>query len=238
MDRRIVNNNLIEKKEGSIVKIRAIITGVTGMVGEGVLHECLQHPDVEHVLVINRKPCGISHPKLTEIIHKDFFDLSEIKSQLSNYNACYFCLGVSSVGLKEEEYSRLSFDLTVHMAEMLADLNPDMVFCYVSGMGTDSTELGKRMWARVKGKTENHLMQLPFKKVYMFRPAYINPIKGLKNTHKSYYAFMWLFPILKRLFPNVTVSLKELGIAMIHTVTKGYDQSILESKDIINLAKS
>lgn len=146
------------------MKIRAIITGVTGMVGEGVLHECLQHPDVEHVLVINRKPCGVSHPKLTEIIHKDFFDLSAIKSQLSNYNACYFCLGVSSAGLKEEEYSRLSFDLTVHMAEMLAGLNPDMVFCYVSGMGTDSTELGKRMWARVKGKTENHLMQLPFKK--------------------------------------------------------------------------
>jgi hypothetical protein len=220
------------------VKIRAIITGVTGMVGEGVLHECLQHPDVEHVLVINRKPCGVSHPKLTEIIHKDFFDLSAIKSQLSNYNACYFCLGVSSAGLKEEEYSRLSFDLTVHMAEMLAGLNPDMVFCYVSGMGTDSTELGKRMWARVKGKTENHLMQLPFKKAYMFRPAYINPIKGLKNTHKSYYAFMWLYPILRRLFPNFTVSLKELGIAMIHTVTKGYDKSILESKDIIKLAKS
>ncbi|OAB35185.1 NAD-dependent epimerase/dehydratase family protein [Paenibacillus macquariensis] len=220
------------------MKIRAIITGVTGMVGEGVLHECLQHPDVEQVLVINRKPCGFSHPKLTEIIHKDFFDLSAIKSQLSNYNACYFCLGVSSGGLKEEEYSRLSFDLTVHMAEMLAGLNPDMVFCYVSGMGTDSTELGKRMWARVKGKTENHLMQLPFKKAYMFRPAYINPIKGLKNTHKSYYAFMWLFPILRRLFPNVTVSLKELGIAMIHTVTKGYDQSILESKDIKKLAKS
>ncbi|MEC0090467.1 epimerase [Paenibacillus macquariensis] len=218
--------------------MRAIITGVTGMVGEGVLHECLQHPDVEQVLVINRKPCGFSHPKLTEIIHKDFFDLSAIKSQLSNYNACYFCLGVSSGGLKEEEYSRLSFDLTVHMAEMLAGLNPDMVFCYVSGMGTDSTELGKRMWARVKGKTENHLMQLPFKKAYMFRPAYINPIKGLKNTHKSYYAFMWLFPILRRLFPNVTVSLKELGIAMIHTVTKGYDQSILESKDIKKLAKS
>ncbi|MBH5320956.1 epimerase [Paenibacillus sp. GSMTC-2017] len=218
--------------------MRAIITGVTGMVGEGVLHVCLQHPDVEHVLVINRKPCGVSHPKLTEIIHKDFFDLSAIKSQLSNYNACYFCLGVSSGGLKEEEYSRLSFDLTVHMAEMLAGLNPDMVFCYVSGMGTDSTELGKRMWARVKGKTENHLMQLPFKKAYMFRPAYINPIKGLKNTHKSYYAFMWLFPILRRLFPNVTVSLMELGIAMIHTVTKGYDLSILESKDINKLAKS
>lgn len=220
------------------MKIRAIITGVTGMVGEGVLHESLQHPDVEHVLVINRKPCGVSHPKLTEIIHKDFFDLSAIKSQLSNYNACYFCLGVSSVGLKEAEFARFSYDLTMHVAGILSSLNPDMVFCYVSGMGTDSTELGKRMWARVEGKTENHLMHLPFKKAYMFRPAYIHPIKGLKNTHKSYYALMWLYPILKRLFPNFTVSLKELGIAMIHTVTKGYDKSILESKDIIKLAKS
>ncbi|ULO04965.1 NAD-dependent epimerase/dehydratase family protein [Paenibacillus sp. 19GGS1-52] len=220
------------------MKIRAIITGATGMVGEGVLHECLQHPDVEQVLVINRKPCGVIHPKLTEIIHKDFLDLSEIKSQLSNYNACYFCLGVTSVGLKEEEYSRLSYDLTLHMAEMLASLNPDMVFCYVSGMGTDSTEKGKRMWARVKGKTENHLLALPFKKAYMFRPAYIHPTKGLKNTNKMYFALLWLYPILRRLFPKVTVSLKEIGLAMIHTVTLGYEKSILESKDIIELAKS
>jgi hypothetical protein len=121
---------------------------------------------------------------------------------------------------------------------MLASLNPDMVFCYVSGRGTDSTEQGKSMWARVKGKTENQLLQLPFKKAYMFRPAYIHPTKGLKNVKKLYFTLIWLYPILRRFFPNVTVSLKELGIAMIHTVTKGYDKSILESKDIIKLAKT
>jgi hypothetical protein len=219
------------------MKIKAIITGTTGMVGEGVLHECLLHPDVERVLVINRKHCGITHPKLTEIIHNNFFDLSTIEAQLSNYNACYFCLGVSSVGLKEEEYARLTYDLTLHMASLLARLNPDMVFCYVSGTGTDSTEQGKSMWARVKGKTENHLLQLPFKKAYMLRPGYIHPTKGLKNTHKYYFALTWLYPVLRRFFPNLAVSLKELGIAMIHTVNKGYDRSILESKDIIELAK-
>jgi hypothetical protein len=221
-----------------MVKIRAIITGVTGMVGEGVLHECLQHPDVERILVINRKPCGVSHPKLSEIVHSNFLDLSAIEPQLSSYNACFFCLGVSSIGLKEAEYARLTYDLTLHMASLLSSLNPDMVFCYVSGAGTDSTEQGKSMWARVKGKTENHLLQLPFKKAYMFRPGYIHPTKGLKNTHKYYFALTWLYPILRRFFPNVAVSLKELGIAMIYTVTKGYDRSILESKDIIKLAKS
>jgi hypothetical protein len=220
------------------VKIRAIITGVTGMVGEGVLHECLQHPDVERVLVINRKPCGVSHPKLLEIIHKDFFDLSAIEPELSNYNACFFCLGVSSVGLKEAEYTRLSYDLTLHMAEILSSLNSDMVFCYVSGTGTDSTEQGKSMWARVKGKTENQLLKLPFRKAYMFRPGYIHPTKGLKNTHKFYAAITWLYPVLRRFFPNAAVSLKELGAAMINTVNIGYDRSILECKDIIKLAKS
>jgi hypothetical protein len=221
-----------------MMKIRAIITGVTGMVGEGVLHECLQHPDVERVLVINRKPCGVSHLKLSEIIHKDFLDLSAIQFQLNNYNACFFCLGVSSVGLKEAEYSRLSYDLTLHMASILSSLNPDMVFCYVSGTGTDSTEQGKSMWARVKGKTENQLLKLPFKKAYMFRPGYIHPTMGLKNTHKYYYLLTWLYPVLKLFFPSAALSLKQLGMAMIHTVTKGYDRSILESKDIIKLAKS
>lgn len=230
---------LVYKSKGEIVlKIRAIITGVTGMVGEGVLHECLFHPDVEHVLVINRKPCGVSHPKLSEIIHTDFFDLSAIKSQLSHYNACFFCLGVTSIGLKEDEYTRLTFDLTLHMAGILASLNSDMVFCYVSGASTDSTEQGKSMWARVKGRTENELLRLPFKQAYMFRPGYIHPTKGLKNTHKYYFLLTWLYPVLKLFFPKVAVSLKQVGVAMIHTVTKGYDKSILEVKDIIELAES
>ena len=153
------------------MKIRAIVTGATGMVGEGVLHECLLHADVEHILVINRRPCGISHPKLKELIHTNFHDLSSIENELQPYNACFFCLGVSSIGLKEPEYHRLTYDLTLHVAH-IGKQNSEMVFCYVSGSGTDSTEKGRSMWARVKGRTENALMQLPFKKAYMFRPGF------------------------------------------------------------------
>jgi len=220
------------------MKIRAIITGTTGMVGEGVLHECLLHPDVEHVLVINRKPCGVSHPKLKEIIHSDFYNLSSIENQLTDYNACFFCLGVTSVGLKEEQYHRLTYDLTVHVAETLSTLNKNMTFCYVSGAGTDSTEKGKSMWARVKGATENKLMRLSFRKAYMFRPGYMHPTKGLKNTLKYYRAFSWMYPVLRALFPNFVSTLQELGLAMINTVNKGYDKSILEVKDIVKLAKA
>jgi uncharacterized protein YbjT (DUF2867 family) len=165
-------------------KIRAIITGASGMVGEGVLHECLLDPQVEAVLVIGRKPCGTVHPKLKEIIHADFFDISPIANQLSGYNACYFCLGVSSVGMKEPEYYRLTYTLTLNVAQTLSKCNPDMTFCYVSGASTDSTEKGRSMWARVKGKTENDLMKLPFKQVFAFRPGYMHPTPGLKNVNK------------------------------------------------------
>ena len=218
------------------MKIKAIVTGVTGMVGEGVMHECLLHPDVEQVLVINRKPCGASHPKLKEIIHSNFFDLSPIEVQLTGYNACFFCLGVSSVGLKEPVYTRLTYDLTLNVAKTLAKQNHDMTFCYVSGSGTDSTEKGSSMWARVKGKTENHLIKLPFKKAYMFRPGYMHPTPGLKNTLKYYAWVSWLYPIFRVLFPGFVSTLKELGIAMINAVNQGYDQTILEVKDIIKLA--
>lgn len=218
-------------------KIRAIITGTTGMVGEGVLHECLMHPDVEAVLIINRKTYGLKHPKLTEIIHKDFFDLSAIENQLAGYNACYFCLGVSSIGMKEPDYFKLTYTLTMHVATTLSKLNPDMTFCYVSGGGTDSTEKGSSMWARVKGKTENDLMKLPFKQAFNFRPGFIKPTEGLKNTLKMYRYFLWLFPIGRALYPNGFCTLKELGLAMIHTVTKGYEKNIIEGKDIIELAK-
>jgi hypothetical protein len=219
------------------MKIRVIITGVTGMVGEGVLHECLLHPDVEHILVINRKPCGVSHPKLKEIIHTNFHDFTPIEGQLTNYNSCFFCLGVSSVGMKEDQYHRLTYDLTVHVAETLSRLNKDMTFCYVSGSGTDSSEKGSSMWARVKGKTENKLMQLPFKKAFMFRPGLMKPTKGLKNTLKIYIALTWMFPLLRSLFPGFVCTLKEVGIAMINTVNKGYPKSVLEVTDIVALAK-
>ena len=159
------------------MKANIILTGATGMVGEGVLHECILHPTVERVLIINRKSTGISHPKLKEIIHSNFFDLNPIASQLSGYDACLFCLGVSSVGMSEEKYHHLTYDLTMHVASILSNQNSQMVFCYISGAHTDSTEKGRSMWARVKGKTENDLQKLPFKKVYNFRPAIINQQK-------------------------------------------------------------
>lgn len=207
------------------------------MVGEGVLHECLLHPHVEAVLVINRKPCGVSHPKLTEIIHKDFFDISAIEDQLTGYNACFFCLGVSSIGLKEAEYVRLTHTLTLNMAQTLSKLNPAMTFCYISGSGTDSTEQGRVMWARVKGKTENDLMRLPFKHVYAFRPGYMHPTKGLKNTLSTYKYFTWLYPVGRFFFPNVFLTLAEVGLAMINAVFYGSEKQVLEVKDIAALSK-
>lgn len=220
------------------MKIKAIITGVTGMVGEGVLHECLLHPDVESVLVINRKSCGVKHEKLKEIIHKEFSDLSSIENQLEGYNACYFCAGVSSVGKKEDEYRRITYDLTMNFAKTLAKLNPDMTFCYVSGVGTDSTEKGRSMWARIKGKTENDLLKLPYKAAFMFRPGYIQPTKGLKNAYKIYKVFVPFYPILKTLFPKYIVTLEELGKAMINVTLFGSDKKILECRDIAELALS
>ena len=218
--------------------IKAILTGATGMVGEGVLHESLQHSAVETVLVIGRRPCGITHPKLKEIIHADFHNLSAIENELSRYNACFFCLGVSSVGMKEPEYTHLTYKLTMHVAETLVKLNSNMTFCYISGASTDSSEKGKMMWARVKGKTENDLMKLPFQKVYNFRPGILEPTKGLKNTLPYYKYFMWLLPVIRVIAPNYISSLKSIGLAMINAVTKGYEKQILEVKDINTLAKS
>ena len=220
-----------------VMKIKAIITGSTGMVGEGVLHECLNHPDVEQIMVINRKPCGVMHPKLKEIIHSNFFDITPTTSQLQGYNACFFCLGVSSVGLKEPAFRKLTYDLTMHVATQLVQINPAMTFCYVSGAATDSSEQGKIMWARVKGKTENDLMKLPFKKVYAFRPGYMQPTPGLKNTLKMYRFLSWAYPILRRLFPKQVSTLQEVGLAMIHCAVKDYHKSVLEVKDIIEIAK-
>ena len=216
--------------------IKAMITGATGMVGEGVLHECLQDPQVEQVLVINRKSGGVSHPKLKEIIHKDFFDLTPIESQLTGYDACFFCLGVSSVGMNNEEYKHLTYDLTLNVAQALAKYNPDMTFCYVSGAGTDSTGQGSLAWARVKGATENALMRL-FKKAYMFRPGFMKPTPGLKNVKSYYRLIVWLYPIGRALYPAGFSTLQELGLAVIKSATMGYEKQILEVKDIVALAK-
>jgi hypothetical protein len=217
-------------------KIKAIITGSTGMVGEGVLYECLKHPDVESLLVINRKPCGITHTKLKEIIHIDFFNLFAIESQLSGYNACFFCAGVSSLGMKEPEYYRITYELTMNFAKTLSKLNPDMTFCYVSGAGTDSSEKGRMMWARVKGKTENDLMKLQFKNVYAFRPAFMKPTTGQKNAPKFYKYILWLYSVLHPLFPRYFGSLSDVGLAMINSIIYGFDKKVLEAKDIGGLA--
>lgn len=218
------------------MKIRAIITGITGMVGEGVLHECLENPYLESILVLGRKPCGRTHPKLKELIHQNFLDLSMVSNQLSGFNACLFCMGVSSVGMNEKAYQRMTYELTIHLAETLAGLNPGMGFCYVSGAGTDSTEKGRSMWARVKGRTENRLLQIFPGKAYMFRPGYMQPTQGLKNTLKFYKFFKWMYPALRFIFPKYVSTLKELGIAMIQVISKGSDKQILEVQDIVKLA--
>ncbi|MFC2101913.1 epimerase [Bacteroidota bacterium] len=217
-------------------KIRAIITGVTGMVGEGVLHECLQNPQVEAVLVIGRKPCGVSDPKLKEIVIPDLANLSTVEGQLPGYSACFFCAGISSVGMKEAEFKKMTYDLTLSFATTLSRVNPDMTFCYISGAGTDSSEKGRMMWARVKGKTENDLMKLPFADVYAFRPAFMLPTKGLKNTLPYYRYVTWLYPVFRPLLPQYFGTLKELGVAMIRSATKGSDKKVLEAKDIARLA--
>jgi hypothetical protein len=218
-------------------KINVVITGTTGMVGEGVLLECLKHPDVEKILVINRKSCGYSHPKLKEIVHSDFYDLSTIEDQLAGYEACFFCLGVSVIGLKEEEYFKITYTLTLHVARTLVKQNPTMIFEYISGAGTDSTEKGKTMWARIKGKTENDLMKLPFKKAYAVRPAFLKATDGMKNTLPYYKYFAWLYPVIKLIVPNFASTLTELGLAMIQLTKEGYDKQVIEVKDILKLAK-
>jgi uncharacterized protein YbjT (DUF2867 family) len=217
--------------------IKPIITGATGMVGEGVLLECLSHPEVDQILVINRKPGGVSHPKLREIIHPDFFNLAPIASQLTGYNACFFCLGVSSVGMSQEEYRHITYDLTLSVARLLAGSNPELTFCYVTGAGTDSSERGRVAWARVKGATENALLRL-FHHGYMFRPGFMKPTPGQRNA-KSYYQLIgWLYPIGRALYPAGFCTLQEVGQAMINAVRKGYPKPILEVKDIVTLAKA
>ncbi|MBW4890764.1 NAD-dependent epimerase/dehydratase family protein [Mucilaginibacter sp. HMF5004] len=213
-------------------ELNVIITGSTGMVGEGVLLECLEHPQVKSILVINRRPNGRTHAKLKEIIHPDLFDLSPIESELSGYNACFFCAGVSSIGMNEEDYYKMTYTLTTNVAKTLVKLNPGMTFEYISGASTDSTEAGKLMWARVKGKTENDLMKIPFAHVYNMRPGYMHATPGQKNLLKLYKYLSWLYPVLKLIFPNRVSTMKEMGLGMINTALYGYDKQILEVPDI------
>jgi hypothetical protein len=220
------------------MKINAVITGSTGMVGKGVLLECLDNSQIESVLVINRESVGIRHPKLKEIIHRNFSDLAAIRSQLTGYNACFFCLGISSAGLSERVYSEITFDLTIHFARNLVELNPDMTFCYISGAGTDSSEKGRVMWARVKGRTENALLNMGFKAAYMFRPGLIKPMRGIRSKTRLYNAVYViirpLFPLLKGI-PGMITDTDILTRALIHVTASGYNKKVLETRDI-NLA--
>jgi hypothetical protein len=219
-------------------KLNVILTGATGMVGEGVLLECLDNAAVESVLVIGRRASGYLHPKLKEILHKDLSDITLIEAQVKGYNACFFCAGVTSLGQAEEEYTRLTYTLTLGFAKTLSNVNADMSFCYVSGKSTDSTEKGSQMWARVKGKTENDLAKLPFKRVYNFRPGMMKPTKGQKYVLPAYKYVGWLYPVVKSLSSNLACSIQEVGLAMIHICQKGYTTQAIEVKDIIALAKN
>jgi hypothetical protein len=206
------------------------------MVGQGVLRECLLDPNVQQVLSIVRTPSSQHHAKLRELVHTDFFDYSAIESELTGFDACFFCLGVSSAGLDEAKYKHLTYDLTLAAATTLAKLNPNMTFLYVSGAGTDSTERGRSMWARVKGKTENDLLKLPFRAAYMFRPGAIQPMHGIRSKTKLYQTFYTvlgpILPLLKSAFPKYITTTEQLGRAMLRVAKQGYPRPVLENKDI------
>ena len=219
--------------------MKVVIFGATGMVGQGVLRECLLDPDVESVLAIVRKTSLPQHDKLREIVHQDVFDLAAIEGRVSGYDACFFCLGVSSVGMKEETYRRVTYDLTVSAARSLANLNPTMTFIYVSGAGTDSTERGRLMWARVKGRTENALLQMRFKAVFLFRPGYVQLLHGIR-TKKAWYSAVYgvmrpFYPVLKMLFPNYVTTTECVGRAMLNVTKQGFPKSVLENRDVNNM---
>ena len=228
----------MKERQLFLEELKVIITGATGMVGEGVLLECLDHPAIQRVLIVSRRPYGAKHPKLTECLVSDFLDLDAFADQLTGYDACFYCAGVSSRGMSESEYSRITYDLTIHFARTLATLNPAMTFIYVSGSLTDSSEKGKMMWARVKGKTENELLRSGFKKVYNFRPGFMQPMPGQKNIKSYYKAIGWMYPILHAFLPNQVSTMRDVALAMINSVLKGYPKPVLEIKDINSLAKA
>lgn len=215
--------------------MKVILFGATGMVGAGVLHECLRDDRVSTVLAIVRAPSGRTDPKLREIVRGDFLDYSDVHDDFREANACFFCMGVTAVGKTEEEYHRLTFDITLAAARTLAGVNPGMTFCYVSGQGTDSSERGRSMWARVKGKTENALLRLPLE-AYMLRPGYIQPFGGIKSKTRVYRVFYEimapLYPLLRRLTPNLVTTNEVVGRAMISLAVGGYARRILEVRDI------
>jgi uncharacterized protein YbjT (DUF2867 family) len=219
--------------------MKVILFGATGMVGQGVLRECLLDPGVERVLIVGRSASGERHGKLREIVHADFFDFTAIESELTGYDACFFCLGVSVAGLSEQAYRRVTYDITLAAAGTLAKLNPGLTFVYVTGTGTDSSERGRSMWARVKGATENALLRLPLKAAYMFRPGAIQPLHGIRSKTAWYQALYTvtrpLLPVLKAIMPNQITTTEQIGRAMIGVVRTQPAQRIFETRDINKL---
>ena len=220
--------------------MKAIVFGATGMLGQGVMMECLADPAVESVLAIGRAPSGFTGAKVRELLLKDLYDYASVESELQGYDACFFCLGITSAGMKEPEYHHITYDLTLAAAQAVLKANPAITFCFISGAGTDSSEKGGSMWARVKGKTENALLKLGFKGAYMFRPGYIQPMKGIKSRTPSYrvmYAvFGPLYPLMKLIAPGAMTTTEKVGRAMINVATRGYSKPILDPKDINALA--
>jgi uncharacterized protein YbjT (DUF2867 family) len=221
--------------------MNVLIFGASGMVGQGVLRESLLAADVQRVLAVGRSASGVAHPKLQDLALPDLMDYAGLDGQLSGFDACFFCLGVSSAGMDEAAYTRLSYELTMQAARTLSRLNPLMTFIYVSGAGTDSTERGGSMWARVKGRTENALQRLPFKAVYLFRPGMIQPLHGARSKTASYRVFYTLFkpllPLLRAAFPRQILSTESVGLAMLEAVRRGVPQPVLETADIYALGR-
>lgn len=215
--------------------MRVILTGATGMVGEGVLLECLENPAVERVLSVSRRACGRTHPKLRELLVSDFRELGAVEAELAGYDACFYCAGISSVGMSEAEYTVVTYDTPIAFARTLSRLNPAMTFIHVSGSHTDSSEHGKVMWARVKGKTENELLRLPFKAVYNFRPSLMKPTPGQERVKGGYYLVRVIYPLLNLFFPGM--DLRDVGRAMIQATRVGAPKSVLEVADLRELAK-
>jgi uncharacterized protein YbjT (DUF2867 family) len=215
--------------------MKVLITGTTGMIGEGILLECLNQPQITEVLSVSRKPTGIAHPKLKEYIVADFLSLHEDDEKLKGYDACFFCAGISSVGVSESDYKRIIYDTTLHFAKCL-NPNPTMSFVYVSGGGTDSSEKGRMAWARIKGKTENDLMKLPFKQAFGYRIGFMVASKGQKRVLNYYKYISWLFPIIKIVLPNMISTMNQVALSMIYVSQNGYKQNVIYVKDIKTLA--
>jgi uncharacterized protein YbjT (DUF2867 family) len=216
--------------------MNVLLFGATGMIGQGVLRECLLDPNVPLVLTVGRSASGVQHPKLREVVHHDLWHYAAIESELSGFDACFFCLGVSSSGMTEKDYAHVTYGITLAAAQVLSRLNPRMTFIYISGAGTDSSEHGRSMWARVKGRTENALMELPFAAAYMFRPGFIEPLYGARSRTTSYRVFYTLtkplLPLLRRAFPDQILTTQQIGQAMLTVARNGYPTRVLESKDI------